>query len=277
MFKVQREQLVPGSGERRCSVCQHVFNAFEHQSEIDDIARQQTQQEITQPELFGPESTEPEPTEPEAAISQTISVIIAAEIPAPVFTPPQPIPDSLFQRRRFIWPAALKTLTAALVLLATAVVQSAFHFRAQVIEKQPRSYPLFAGVCQVFGCSVVLPHQAALVDIEDHRLLSDPTHDDVLILDSTLNNRAEFPQVYPLVELTLTDVNNQAVATRTFTPTEYLPNNFNIAAGLASHGATPIHLIMGVAGIKSSGYLLITKDEIVTPVANDASAKADSE
>lgn len=271
MFKVQREQLV-GSGVGRCSVCQHVFNAFEHQSEIDDVAAEQTQQEITQPELF-----ESKPAEPEAVTPQTQSITMEVEFPAPVFTPPQPIPDSLFQRRRFIWPAALKTLTAAMVLLAIAIVQSAFHFRTQVIEKLPRSYPLFANVCQVFGCSVELPRQAALIDIEDHRLLSDPTHDDVLILDSTLNNRAEFPQVYPLIELTLTDANNQAVATRTFTPAEYLPNNPEIATGLASHGVVPIHLILGVAGIKSSGYLLITKDEAVLPVVNEASAKADSE
>jgi hypothetical protein len=272
MFKVQREQLLPGSGEGRCSVCKHVFNAFEHQSEIVDNAAEQTQQNIAQPELF-----EAEPELPEADTPQTTSQMIEAELPAPVFIPPQPIPDSLFQRRRFIWPAAFKTLTAALVLLAIAVVQSAFHFRTQVIEKLPRSYPLFAGVCQVFGCSVTLPHQAALVDIEDHRLLSDPTHDDVLILESTLNNRAGFPQVYPLMELTLTDTNNQAVAMRTFTPAEYLPNNSDIAAGIASHATVPIRLILGVAGIKSSGYLLITKDEIVTPVANEVSAKADSE
>jgi hypothetical protein len=88
-------------------------------------------------------------------------------------------------------------------------------------------------------------------------------------LESTLNNRAEFPQVYPLLELTLTDANNQAVATRTFTPQEYLPSNSDIVSGFAAHGAVPIRLILGVAGIKSSAYLLITKDEVAPPPVAD--------
>ncbi len=261
MFKVQRDQLASASGEGRCSVCQHVFNAFEHQSEVADTADVALEQA---PQIA---ATEPEPR----------SAISAIETPAPAFTAPPLLPENLFQRRRFVWPAALKTLTAVMVLLAIAVVQSTFHYRAQVIEKLPRSYPAFAMACQLFNCSVALPHQAALVNIEDHRLLSDPQHDDVLILESTLNNRAEFPQVYPQIELTLMDTNNQAVATRTFTPQEYLPKNLDIASGLAAHGIATIRLKLGVAGIKSSSYQLITKDETVPPQIADAAAKSDAD
>ena len=276
MFKVQRDQLASASGEGRCSVCQHVFNAFEHQSEVvdaADVALEQTAQ-ITQPQSFAAQAlaaetqkSEPEPTSPTSEV----------EAPAPAFTAPPLLPENLFQRRRFVWPAALKTLTAVMVLLAIAVVQSAFHYRTQVIEKLPRSYPVFAMACQLFNCTVALPHQAALVNIEDHRLLSDPQHDDVLILESTLNNRAEFPQVYPQIELTLMDTNNQPVAARTFTPQEYLPKNLDIASGLAAHGVATIRLTLGVAGIKSSNYQLITKDEVVTPQVADATAKTDAD
>ncbi|HEY7985529.1 MAG TPA: zinc-ribbon and DUF3426 domain-containing protein [Methylophilaceae bacterium] len=256
MFKVQRDQLAAGTGEGRCSVCQHVFNAFEHQSEIPDDAVENVSP-APQAQSF---ETPPAVSEAESIVPEA-PLVIEAEMPAPLFTTPPTLPENLFKRRRFVWPAALKTLTAVMVLLAIAVVQSAFHYRTHVIEKLPRSYPVFAAVCQLFGCSVALPHQAALVNIEDHRLLSDPLHDDVLILESTLDNRAEFPQVYPLIELTLMDANNQAVATRTFRPQEYLPNNLNIASGLAAHATVPIRLTLGVAGIKSSSYQLLTKDE----------------
>jgi hypothetical protein len=261
MFKVQPDQLAAGSGEGRCSVCQHVFNAFEHRSEVADTTLENAQQS-TQPQVFEE--------------SPLIAAEAEIETSAPVISTP-PLPENLFQRRRFVWPAALKTLTAAMVLLAIAVMQSAFQYRAQVIDKLPRSYPTFAAVCQLFKCNVALPHRAALVNIEDHRLMSDPQHEDVLILESTLNNRAEFPQVYPLIELTLMDANNQAAATRTFTPQEYLPNTADITAGLAAHGIATLHLALGVAGIRSSSYQLITKDDVAPPQLADSGAKTDAE
>jgi hypothetical protein len=268
MFKVQPDQLAGGSGEGRCSVCQHVFNAFEHRSEIAEVptAAVENTPEISQPQPF---AIEPVVLEVESVASEPTSAAHEIAIPAPVFTTPSVLPENLFKRRRFVWPAALKTLTAVMILLAIAIIQSAFHFRTQVVEKLPRSYPVFAAVCQLFKCNVALPHRAALVNIEDHRLLSDPQHDDVLILESTLDNRAEFAQVYPLIELTLMDTNNQAVATRTFTPQEYLPKNIDMTSGLAAHGTVPIRLTLGVAGIKSSNYQLITKDELApAPVAD---------
>ena len=255
MFKVQPEQLVARSGDGRCSVCQHVFNAFEHQMEIAD--------EVTPVETLPEALAEP--------VTEELATSIEAEVSEPepaVVIPPPPLPDHLFQRRRFVWPAALKTLSAALILVAIALLQTAFHFRAQVSAKFPESYPIFALICKPLHCTTELPHQAARVNIEDHRLLTDPEHDDVLVLESTLVNQAIFPQVYPLVELTLTDANNEAVAMRRFRPEEYLASGTYIAAGMAAHGTAAIRLALGVAGVKSSGYLLITKDE-VKPPAND--------
>jgi hypothetical protein len=52
-----------------------------------------------------------------------------------------------------------------------------------------------------------------------------PNYERSLLITATLANRADFAQPYPLVEVLMTNIDQQIVARRHFTPEQYLPNH----------------------------------------------------
>ena len=94
--------------------------------------------------------------------------------------------------------------------------------------------PLVAGVCGVLGCSLPPwrePDAFVLLarDVRPH-----PQQAGALRASASFRNDARWPQPWPQVLLTLSDVDGRAVAARAFTPEEYLggaPDTPLLAAG----------------------------------------------
>lgn len=255
MFRIQPDTLTTHGGEGRCSVCHFVFNALEHMTNISDVAA---------PTVDIPDSTHAliDPAPPDGALPDVAApgeppILIPANIPEP---PPADLPDDLFQKKRFSWMPLLKPLSAVVLLIAIALAQISLFFRTQIVSHAPSLYPALVSLCRAFSCTVPVPSQAKLITIEDHRLHSHPDYADVLILESTLHNRASFPLSLPLLHLTLTDDFNVPVAQRTFKPADYLPEAPEQALGIKGNTSVSIQLYLGVSGVKSSKYNLITQD-----------------
>jgi len=112
-------------------------------------------------------------------------------------------------------------LGLALALLLAA--QVVYHFRTEIATRWPASRPLLEAVCAPLKCTVPLPRLADLVSIEASDLHADPERENLLVLQASLRNRADFAQDYPALELTLTNVEDKAIARRVLQPGDYLP------------------------------------------------------
>ena len=77
-----------------------------------------------------------------------------------------------------------------------------------------------------------------------------------VLLTATIRNRAAFAQELPLLELTLTGVDNQTAARRVFPPAEYLGPSVDSARGIGAQQELSIRLYLDTADLRATGYRL---------------------
>jgi len=183
------------------------------------------------PDEFTPEDTAAEDTGDDAA---------------PVTLPP---PDDYLAPTR---PARLWPWAAGAGLLALALaLQITVAFRTEIAKHHPDWRPTLESACRSFGCVVEMPRDADLVSIVSSEL--NPESDKSrLHLEAHLKNRADYPQAYPYLELTLTDVRDQPVIRRVFEPKDYLPADAppDFRAGTE----ITVKLLLDVGETSASGY-----------------------
>lgn len=230
-FRVTPQQLAAHGGKVRCGRCQEVFNAF------DTLAGAPLPEQPAAPEA------EPAPPPLEAG---TPPQIFPAEAPPPEAA--AAIPE-----RRRSWP----WLAGSLLLLLLLPLQGAFFFRDELAARAPELKPLLQQMCALVQCRVSLLHNAELVSIEASDMRqAEAGRPGVVILSTTLRNRARHPLAYPLLNLTLTDTRDQPVARRQFPPAQYLEQPGMMEAGMPAEGGTDILLRLDLADLPAAGYRL---------------------
>lgn len=152
--------------------------------------------------------------------------------------------------RRWPWAVA----SALLVLLV--FLQATYFFRGDLAARLPGLKPSLVAFCQILGCSVPLQQKADLMSIESSDLEADPEHENQIILNALLRNRALYPQAFPNLELTLNDTNDKPLARRTFKPKDYLPPQASEQIGLLPNHELIVKLYLGTADLRPTGYRL---------------------
>ena len=246
-FRLYPQQLATRQGKVRCGKCGEAFNALERlaEEELEEQASIAAEPQISKPEeklsaytyTLIDKTPEPEP----APTPVPVSVVV--DTPAAIaFESLAPTP------RRWQAPAML------LALALLACLQTLFYLRTPIAARWPVIKPYLVAACDTLGCKVPLPAQPDLIAIDDSDLQEDAEYQNLLRFSSSIINKAQFTQAYPLMELTLTDVADQPVLRRTFTPKEYLPTSTNIAAGLAAADEIRIHLALSTQDVTIGGY-----------------------
>lgn len=161
--------------------------------------------------------------------------LISAIEPAPVEMSWQPKRD-----RRV--PGWLWTLLA-LLLLAGLAAQMAY-FRFDSLSKQQPWRQLYAAACPTLGCE--LPPLLDLQAIRTSNLVvrSHPDLAGALVVDAVLLNTAPFAQPFPSLELSFSDLKNQPVAGRRFTPRDYLRGE--LAGSERMPSGSPVHIAIEI-------------------------------
>jgi predicted Zn finger-like uncharacterized protein len=149
------------------------------------------------------------------------------------------------------WPFALAALLLAVFLAGQAV----HHFRSELAVRVPGLRPALTAFCAALGCDIPLPRHGEAIGIDASDLQVDAGHGGLLMLSTTLKNRAPYPQAWPLLEITLTDVRDEVVLRRVLAPADYLPAKSG-AAAFAAHGEVALRLWLDTGDIVASGYRL---------------------
>ncbi|PKO84735.1 MAG: hypothetical protein CVU17_00680 [Betaproteobacteria bacterium HGW-Betaproteobacteria-11] len=278
-FRVRPEQLRAQQGRVRCGQCQHAFNALD--TLLEEPAGRRMPPEILVPTPRSDEFSEA--ATPDEGFASTPEAVPADEPPMPLAVAPAVTPETVAEaeaaaepvaegipaepgtenreaflvpppaapRRLWLW--AIGSVTAFLAL----VLQILIGGRTELAVRWPESRPALLALCDLAGCQVKLPARAELIGIEASNLHPDPRQTGRLEVSATLRNRAPFAQIWPNLELTLTDIADQAVARKVIAPADYLPAKTILAAGMPPNNDVDIHFsIVADDDMVANGYRL---------------------
>jgi predicted Zn finger-like uncharacterized protein len=176
--------------------------------------------------------------EPVAEASDT-SATPDTEQPLPAGEPPElprfEIPPDLILQsttERISWSTARVTGWIAVAVLSLGLLSQGIYASRETLATEPALAPWIAGFCNLFGCELPPTRDLADIQVLERLVRQHPQGKDVLLVHTTLVNKAPFVQPYPILELRLADLSGGLVAGRRFRPSEYLPENADIEAGM---------------------------------------------
>jgi predicted Zn finger-like uncharacterized protein len=143
----------------------------------------------------------------------------AGPLPAVDYT----LPAELTQARQGSGATPLLWGVGVILMCALLALQYLYYQRLQLVEN-PQLRPLLTTLCKLGGCQLPPRRDLGRIELSDHLMQFHPNHEQSLLLGATLVNRAGFAQPYPLVEVVMTDIEQQVVARRRFSPAQYLPS-----------------------------------------------------
>ena len=154
------------------------------------------------------------------------------------------------KRARWPW------LLGAFLLLLVLFTQAAYHYRSAIVVLFPEAKPYAAKLCASLGCELPLPRRIKQMSIEASDLQADTSNPDIMVLSATLKNRAIFDQQFPLLELTLTDAQDQPLVRRVLAPQDYIGKVADTQAGFAANTEIAIKVFIEGSQVKATGYRL---------------------
>ena len=149
-----------------------------------------------------------------------------------------PAAGDLTTRTQAAWrePAAIAAL--ALLLLLQILLAD----RAQ-LAADARWRPAVSALCTALRCGIPAWHEPAAITLVRRDIRPHPSRSGVLHVTAGFRNDARWAQDWPVLLLTLSDVDGRAVGARAFQPREYLghaPTHANLASGQAAEVAMDI-------------------------------------
>lgn len=149
----------------------------------------------------------------------------------------------------------LRALAVLLVLALGGLlaVQAGFLYRTEIARALPGLRPLLSAACARTGCTVPYPRDAELIAIEASDLQAEPGRPGYYLLQATLNNRADYPQQWPHLELTLTDAGDNPLSRRVLPPSDWLPTTQPHEA-FPARDALDLRIPFAAPGVAPTGY-----------------------
>lgn len=139
----------------------------------------------------------------------------------------------------------LWALVSALSLLALTY-QILIHFRIEIAAAWPQARPALQTLCAPLDCRITLPRRVDLLDIATSELRPAPRNKDWMLLSATIKNRGAVDLMYPHLELTLIDGEEQPVLRKILAPADYLTAEHPAADGFGAKQELELHLALNV-------------------------------
>ena len=230
VFKVTPEHLQMQEGKVRCGNCLQIFSGFADLATIQELELAVKNEEI----------------QSEALPTEISAVTNTGEQDSYAF---DAIQSPKVSR---VWGLI------SIFLLVTLTGQIIYLFRAEISILAPSARPYLEQYCEVLNCKVPVLQQAELLSIESSDMQKGAARQQgVATLTAMIRNQATFPQVLPSLELTLTDTQDRALASRIFTPGEYLEENRHLSDTIESNKEISVTLKIDSRNLNAAGYRLL--------------------
>lgn len=134
--------------------------------------------------------------------------------------------------------------TLLALLLCAALAAQLAYFRFDSLSRQEPWRALYAAACPLLGCQLPALVDPRAIRTSNLVVRSHPQTQGALMVDAVLLNTAPFAQPFPGLLLTFTDIKNRPVASRRFTPREYLQGE--LAGRKQMPQGSPVHIAIEI-------------------------------
>jgi len=254
-FLIDDELIEAYQGDVQCGNCEHVFNTQDRLTGVsDDIHSAEEYQASLEGQQHDDAETIVYAPEPEIHLDEKPSTNTAVESTVPSFIDGLTSDERRTKKKRshgFLYGLL------ALLLLSAAALQAIHHYRVKIAAEYPQFKPYLVEACIHLRCEVRLPQNLDYISIGSSDMQEDDTYESVINFTSTFKNKANYAQQYPNIELTLTNERDQVVIRRLVSPSDYLPADTDIEAGMPAQGVTNIKLPLFVHQAVVAGYRML--------------------
>lgn len=131
--------------------------------------------------------------------------------------------------------------SVALLLLGACQV---FYFNFGEWSRTQQWRPFYTQVCTYVGCTLPTVQDIKTMKASQLVVRSHPSLANALVVDSLLENEADFAQPFPDLTLIFKDLNEHVVASRRFSPDEYLSGE--VAGTQSMPSQTEVHVALEI-------------------------------
>ena len=142
------------------------------------------------------------------------------------------------------------------VLVGVLVLQVAVHERDRIVATEPSAKRFLLPLCEVLNCRIEPLRQIEAIVIDSSSFSK--VRSDAYRLSFVLKNAAQTAVATPAVELTLTDLQDQAIVRRVFTTADFNKQALVMEPGAELSASVPLSVKHGVGQEKVSGYRLVS-------------------
>ncbi len=273
VYRLQAESLARARGQFRCGHCGTVFDGLERLTErLPEGPFQELPQEDAsatpvvlsipamrpaprQPPLFDapgePEALAGGRREPRLSAESRLPGeqiahdranrglgALAREVPADVRAPPR-IEGASRRAAAARAPSNSGWWAGSFLLALLLGGQIAYAERDRLFENS-RLRPLLDRICDQFNCRLPMRSAVDSIRLVSREVRPHPSAPKALMISASMVNDAEFTQRFPLVEVTLSNLGERAIAQRRFTPAEYLAEIESIERGFPAGATAPL-------------------------------------
>jgi predicted Zn finger-like uncharacterized protein len=246
VYHLTTDVLSSGRGSVTCGHCSVVFDALRTLTEALPSGRFQRLESNPLadqlPELVMPVMR---PVAAEDLFAKTDYVPRASGIDAlPEFVRTAPVAS-----RVPAWPYRV----GVALLMPLFLGQVAYAERQQLADNA-FARPWLERACSHLGCRLPALRNSDTLALLSRDVRPHPSVPNALIISATLRNQADHVQAFPIVEITLADLDEHRIAMRRFKPQEYIDDARTIGAGLAPGASTALVFEVADPGKNAVAY-----------------------
>ena len=224
--------------------------AFVHSNGVDDVVAPDdiSDSSTTPPDHFVSSAND--------SISSVSVEIVDPKQANPVFATDNPLitgalPAPRSHGNSILW----CTLTGLGFIILS--LQALYFYRSEVVQQFPPLRPHLVDACQIIGCTVPWGRDQSAIKIEASDLIEPLGKPGRILLTATIANRASTQQNFPSLDVKLMDASNVVLASRIFTPNEYLGRTPSPAESIAPNAEIYVNLNLELIGKSAAtGYAL---------------------
>ena len=243
VFKVNAAHLGKAGGLARCGECRQIYSVIDYLYEDLTTARMALAEVEAEAAAKGGADAAPEMND--AGLPEP-EVEVAAEDDWEDEEVPETLTRPVFSGSREPQPTPMKHIVSSAgigIMLLLLALQWVYFNRAD-LAGHAGWRPVLEHVCDLLRCDLPLRTDLARVQMIERDVRKHPAVEGALLINATFENRADFTQPYPVLEVSFSDRSGSPVAMRRFLPSEYLDAGTDLAAGMAT--SVPLQVVLEV-------------------------------
>ena len=209
VFRIAQTQLEIADGLVRCGFCKKIFHA-------------RIENELTGKDIRGDilsETRDTDSHQAQAAVATGTDQKRSTPTADDAFTA-----DALEAQAHVKPYSAFATAAwslAILILIATLITEYLWFNQPELLQF-PQLKPITDRLCEWVDCERLQLRDAKQIELISRNVYTHPNAKDALMITTTIVNHASYAQPYPNVQIDFSDVRGELLASRRFTPEEYL-------------------------------------------------------